>query len=335
MTFIVGDKVTIGSDPTVWTVGNNGVGVWVVNSLGVGSWAAESSLKLVPPTAGVDPLSLIMPGPLVEYPNAINTGCPTGTVLTNVGAYTTKFDGEVITHKNFTGLVKIAHKDVIMKFCKVNASVSSSTPQIDVNGANFKIWNVSIGTATTPHYEAGIRVHGTATMRRLNIQQIADGVWFYDGNANDLQDSYIHDNHHFTHDPGYGGADTHCDGMQAKWGTNWVIKHNRIECWQVEDGGVAGSRKGGTQTTGAGFYTTDYPIDGVLFEDNIWRGKASAYINCVGYPTIAQSSGKPRAHCRNITVKNNIFGSETPSSYWVKGNAENYVVTGNKLWSGQ
>lgn len=285
-------------------------------------------------TDTVDPMSTVMPSPMLSYPNATNTGCPTGIPLTPAGSYMTSHDGEVITHKAFSGLVKIAHKGVIMKFCKVNALVSSSVPQVDVIGADAKVWNVSIGGPTSPRYGAGIRVYGTATLRRLNIQQISDGVWFYNGDRNDLQDSYIHDNHHWTHDPGYGGQDTHCDGMQAKWGTNWIIKHNRIECWQVEDGGMAGAHKGGTQTTGAGFYATDHPIDGVLFENNIWRGKASAYIACVGAPA-KQADGGVRSACKNITVKDNIFGSETPSSSWVKGNASNLRVSGSKAWSGQ
>jgi hypothetical protein len=155
------------------------------------------------------------------YPDATNTGVPTGTTLTASGDVTVTTNGAVISELDIRGAIDVLASNVTIQKLRI---VNSGTWGIIVRSGskNVTIQDVEIhgvdGASGEMQYAVldqtdGQEVHIT----RANFSNCSDCV---QGDATLLEDSYIHD---------FGFVDgDHTDGFQSNGGGGAVIRHNTI-----------------------------------------------------------------------------------------------------------
>lgn len=161
----------------------------------------------------------------VPFPNATNTGVPSGTTLTPLsGDQTINAASTVIEDKLITGSVIL------------NASATGCTIRrcrIQSNGF-YVIYNYAITGAPLLVEDCeldGLLTNNTAiadsnfTMRRCNVHSAENGASLLDDVT--IEDCYIHDL--------FNGGEAHADGIQlADSANNITIDHNTIYCVDAE-----------------------------------------------------------------------------------------------------
>lgn len=151
--------------------------------------------------------------PPTGWPDASNTGVPSGTTLTNSGSINVTTDGQVIDAKNITGTITVNASNVVIKNSKINAGTAYWGIEIDSGSATIQdseITGSAAGAVWGKHY----------TLLRDNIHDFhGDGMKLNEGVT--VKDSWIHN---ATTQNGQ-----HADGMQLEVGaSNVLIQHNSI-----------------------------------------------------------------------------------------------------------
>jgi hypothetical protein len=151
------------------------------------------------------------------WPDATNTGVPSGTSLTVVnGNLDITTAGTVVENKDVRGCIHVTAPDVIIRKSKVSCA---DFYVIDNESTNLLIEDVTVDCQNLHH--TGI-VWSNYTARRVNVSACENGLWAENNVV--IEDSYVHDI--IPYDP---VTDPHTDGIQIPSNsTNITIRHNRI-----------------------------------------------------------------------------------------------------------
>jgi hypothetical protein len=152
------------------------------------------------------------------YPDATNTGVPSGLALTVVsGDVELSTPGQVLEGKDIRGCVVVKAPHVTIRRSKVTCTFGyaiGSYPE-EYSGGGLLIEDVEVDCANSP--TTAIGYYGLIG-RRLNLHGCENG--FDIDNDVTVVDSYIHDMR--------PTEDGHTDGIQLAGGSNIVIRHNTI-----------------------------------------------------------------------------------------------------------
>ncbi len=206
------------------------------------------------------------------YPDATNTGVPSGTILTNSGSITVTTDGAVVENRNVSGQIIVRAKNVTIRNTRITSGdyyPISYDARDNVSGLVVEDTEI-IGTndAVTACIS-----FGEYTARRVHCRGGADG-FKADGNVL-IEDSYVHDLRE--------SEGSHNDGVQTTGGSNVTIRHTTIDLrgdtaevfqlgtewgsnsnWTIEDNLLAGG--------GWVFNSGSDPVSGMIVRNNRFAG---------------------------------------------------------------
>lgn len=242
--------------------------------------AVVSAVATPSPTATVTSTPTATPPPSTSFPDASNTGVPTGTTLAPSGGLTINTAGTVVDGKDISGPVVVNAANVTIRNSRIRATDfwvvdNNSTGllledvELDGRGAN----NDCIGSANL-------------TIRRANIHSCENG-FNVDGSMT-VEDSYVHD---LTTANG-----AHTDGAQFGQGASDItFRHNTI---RTQPAGTSAQ-----STSAIIMWDEGNPQNTrVHIENNILDGSAAAFAL---YP--------PKQAASAIYINNNRI---RPSTVW-------------------
>jgi hypothetical protein len=150
------------------------------------------------------------------WPNATNTGVPSGTSLTSSGSITVTTDGAVIEKLDITGSITVLANNVTIRKVRLTSGDYYPIRYFDNNNTGLLVEDSEIIGLSGDVTSAIAFQHYTA--RRLNIHGMADGL---KADADVLiEDCWIHNLSN--------GPTEHNDGVQSTGGKGVTIRHNNI-----------------------------------------------------------------------------------------------------------
>lgn len=182
------------------------------------------------------------------FPNASNTGVPSGVALTPSGPLTVTTNGAVIDALDVTGCIDVRASNVTIKNTRVRYAGGCSGEVVHVSsGTNLTVADSELDGQRRSDCGESIG-YSNYTVIRTNMHHCTDGPRI-GGNATIvIRDSYIHD---LSDLPG-----DHGDGIQCYQGTGPVtIQHNTIQ-----------------GAMNAAFMTADYCSGTLAFDNNLLFG---------------------------------------------------------------
>jgi hypothetical protein len=240
-------------------------------TLKLASWAAGTT---VPSPA---------PEPEVTPPGPGNTGVPAGTQLTvHEGDLMVDTPNAVIDSMEIRGIVRVRTSGVVIRNSLITGrKLDSSLGLIYVNpGASVTVEDSELyAKDETPHVR-GI-IGSNFTLRRVNMHHVIDHMAITGDNVL-VENSWLHDNLRYEHDPYYNGTPTHEDNAQIAVGSNIIFRGNTLE-------GTHNAAIQVTQDRGA--------VSNLTLEGN-WISNGACSVN------LAQNKWGP---VKNVVVTNNVF----------------------------
>lgn len=236
-------------------------------------------------------------------PGPDNTGVPDGHSLKrHDGDLVITTPGTVIDSMDIRGFVEVKAADVVIRNSVVRGR-AVETPKGLVS-----VWqpeySVTIEDSELAPIKASPYIDGlrgmNITARRLNIHNVIDSVHLTGGNVL-IEDTWMHDNAHFTNDPTWDGGPSHDDNVQIQAGHGITLHHNVM-----------------TGTTNAAIMLTQGagPVSDVVVTDN-WLDGGVCTVNIAG-------AGAPP---KGLKFANNRFGSASASSLCAIRTPARYSVT--------
>src|SRR5690606_23251476 len=179
----------------------------------------SSSSGSTAPTPAPKPSPTPSPAPTTPVerpggkPGAHNTGVPTGTKLTvHQGDLTITKDNTVIDGLDVRGFITVRAKNVVIRNSIVRGRDTTSYKGLVV--ADTATGSVTIEDSELAPTKANPWIDGirgwNITARRVNVHNVIDAVHVYGPNVT-IEDSWLHDNAHFTNDPNWDGGPSHDD----------------------------------------------------------------------------------------------------------------------------
>jgi hypothetical protein len=152
------------------------------------------------------------------WPDATNTGVPSGTTLTNSGTITTTSAGQVIQNLNVTGGISVAHNNVTIRNCRVTGIKSWAVIEQNGSVTGTLIEDCEAdGERRLGSYGIGV----SGTVRRCNVHGVENGL-------NPQSGSLYENNWVWGLNP--TGTDPHSDACPAQGGTsNVIVRHNTLD----------------------------------------------------------------------------------------------------------
>jgi hypothetical protein len=237
------------------------------------------SFRLVEATVPPQP----PPPPPAGWPNADNTGVPTGTTLTPSGGMTITTAGMVVNARDITGQLVVNAPNVTVRNSRIR---SNSMWVIDNNSTGLvvedsEIINRRVAGQNNCHNGIG---NSNFTVRRTEITGCENAMNIGGAGNVTFTDNYVHDLD--TTGPSYvWGYSPHTDGIQIGEGSrNLVIRHN----W-IDPSPGSGATAPIIMYTGAGTPNSD-----VWIEDNYLDGRGASY-----------ALYAPRRQTTNVNVNRN------------------------------
>jgi len=215
------------------------------------------------------------------WPNASNTGVPSGTTLTPSGAITTTSNNQIIDSKDISGGVVVNHTGVIIRKCRIRSSTQYVIRNNAVTGTALLVEDCEIDGLNGTGNSMGFGDRNI-TVRRCNIHGTENGANV--AGTTTLEDSYIHDL--------YTGGGAHTDGLQFNQGASSItVRHNYFAGQSNRTSCIIMWDEGNPQNSN------------VLIDNNILDGTGAAY------PFYAPRQGP----LTNVKVTNNrlrkgVFG---------------------------
>lgn len=275
----------------------------------------------VSPTPSVTPPPTSSSAPPTDwYPDASNTGIPTGLILAAYNGSHTLASG-TITGKNMSGDFTVTG-DVTITDSKITGSITNKQAAGTLTLADDEI----IGSNTD---ETNSVIFGPSiTARRINVHggkanfQCQDNVNTKGKAAPSNCDIYDS----FFHDP-YFISPYHYDSIGSNGVDGMVVDHNTLQC-KFSNGQGPGA---GGCTADIGFFGDFAPIQNVTVNNNLFMASPDAGY-CVA--TNAQKTGKAYPTGKNLTWTNNTFqrGSNGKCGYY--GVVDEWQSGNGNVWSG-
>ena len=239
------------------------------------------------------PTSTTSAGSNGTWPNASNTGVPSGVSLTSYsGPMTITQDGAVIDAKEIHGTIVIAASNVTIKRSKIMGRIDA-----DSGGASVTVVESEIDAGRDQAPGVGFR---NVTVLRSNIHGGQHSVLCGDNCR--VESSWLHDQYLPSND------DWHLNAYLSNGGSNVVLVGNTLQCTPPDNGVTGGC------TADASFFGDFEPVKNVTIDGNLFKSTPGGYCGTFGYnrskPYGTQASG--------ITVVNNVFehGSGGKCGYW-------------------
>ncbi|MDQ1539831.1 MAG: hypothetical protein QOH29_557 [Actinomycetota bacterium] len=251
---------------------------------------------VTPPTKAPVPSS--GPANLAGWPNAGNTGVPSGVTLKASGGLVITQAGAVVTGLDVNGCVDIKAANVVI----TNTRISCKRGGVAIRlypGASLRMSNSEInGLGST---DSGIG-YDNYTLIAVNIHDCIDGLTL--GSNDVIESSYVHDLAR--------GTGTHNDAIQTVGGSNSVVRDSTLEAYRASTADFMNSAiqtghliepltniliqhnfmDGGNYTVNAGSTSTNgYAISAYIFKSNVF-GSNSRYgpVQAVGSGTTFDST---------------------------------------------
>lgn len=159
------------------------------------------------PTPTPDPV----PTPSTGFPDATNTGVPSGVTLKASGSLNITTNGSVISGLDIAGTVYIAASNVVLKNCRVKSASYAIVKVKDGFYATIQDCEINgVGTGN----DGSHGIYGQGTFLRNNIYNVENGITLNNGNSV-IQGNYIHDLK--------ASGDPHYDGIQIDGGQSGVV----------------------------------------------------------------------------------------------------------------
>lgn len=233
---------------------------------------------------------------MAGWPDATNTGVPSGVKLLPSGDVVVTKAGTVISGLDIKGTVYIAADNVTIENCKITSN-SFSVVQIKAGVAGAVVQDCTIdGVGTNNEGSSGIT--GAGTFLRNNIYNVENGLNIGQGKGTVIEGNYIHDLK--------ASGSPHYDGIQIDGGqTDTIVRHNTV----INDH---------TQTAALMIDNYFGPVTNILVTDNLLVGG--------GY-TIYSDGQFNGGKMSGITITNNHVGG----GYWgdLNANSTSPTYTGN------
>ncbi|MFA4840830.1 MAG: hypothetical protein WC580_03895 [Agrococcus sp.] len=223
-----------------------------------------------------------MPGP-------DNTGVPAGTSLrVQRGNMVITTPGTVVSGLDIYGSVDVRARNVTIRNSIIRGDAAGSQDFLVRSASDAASLTITdselVPTVQTPRIN-GLR-GWNINAARLDISKVIDPAHFWGTGNVQLRDSWIHDNLHYTNDPGWNGGPSHDDGIQIQGGSGYWITGNRIE----------------DANNAAIMVTQDQGVTAnIMIRDNFLDGGACTV-------NLAQKSRGP---FQNIDIRDNVFGANS------------------------
>jgi Ca2+-binding RTX toxin-like protein len=149
------------------------------------------------------------------YPDATNTGVPSGTKMTKyTGSYHVTEDNAVISNLEVHGDIVIDAKNVTLKNVKLISNTEWHALRVMDDATGFTLQDSEIdGNGVTVN-----AIYGFGTFLRNNLHDVDNGINVIAPTL--IKDNYIHSLR--------GGSDAHYDGIEINGGHDIDIIHNTI-----------------------------------------------------------------------------------------------------------
>jgi hypothetical protein len=169
------------------------------------------------PAPAPEPAPEPAPAPLSAFPNASNTGVPSGVTLKPSGSLNITTNGAVISGLDIAGTVFIAASNVTLKNCRVKSPAYAVVKVKDGFFATIQDCEINgVGTGN----DGSHGIYGQGTFLRNNIYNVENGITL-NGGETIIQGNYIHDLK--------ASGSPHYDGIQMDGGqSNVSITRNTI-----------------------------------------------------------------------------------------------------------
>ena len=243
------------------------------------------------------------------YPDATNTGVPSGTALLASTSLSITQDGTIIDSKDVTGSITINASNVIIKKSRITNVSNTLAAIVMRSGSNLLIEDSEIDGGA-----AGIAIgYGEYTIRRSNVHGGNDALRAGDNSY--VYDSYIHDL--------YRAVGTHNDVVQDINGQNVLFQHNTLLAYNGVPG--AGITAGDPMNSIFQIGNQTGNISNVVFDNNIVNGGNYSFnANWTNLDAGLYSAS-------GIRIVNNRFGRDY--RYGPKANMRtSLVVWANNIW---
>lgn len=312
---IVGNVVATNNPASFAITAGNASGYFAITSTGVLKIAATGpvppsgsySLTIVAANAnGVSPGAvmgiLLLAGTGGDgFPNASNTGVPSGSSLTpHSGDISSSANDQIIELLDQSGAIIVTHARVTVRKCKVNGPGGTGNfVVVYVTGADCVVQDCTITNGVGGG--KGVWIDGAtgATVQRCNISDAEDGIYMT-GSGHTILDNYIHG---LVPNPDDPPGSAHHDGIQSD-STGSLVQHNAIRTADNPEMSSA---------------MTNGPSSNMTINNNLFQG--GAYILRV---EVAGSSGY-------VITNNQLQFGSTTSGYWdlTGTNGQSPTISGN------
>jgi hypothetical protein len=275
----------------LWIAVAVGVVLALVAGASVYAWQSDGGTPVA--ASSGTPVASASPTPSDNRPSEHNTGVPKDAELRVVeGDRTFGKNGQIYSGLDLRGNVRITGDNIILRRSiirgvgRMNGDQCTSAAVIWIDGGtNVTIQDVEVYGAQPNACLDGIWAEN-ATLSRVNIHDVVDGVKAYDNVT--IHHSYIHDLAHFDSSPIHDGGPSHNDGVQSWEGNHDItLRQNTIKLT---------------------------PQDNAAFMVNQSRGKRATNIDVRdnwldgGWCTLNFSQGNGPTPMTGISVRNNRFG---------------------------
>jgi len=211
-------------------------------------------------------------GRVQAWPDATNTGIPSGTVLTpHTGDLNIKVDGAVYDALDIRGALIVSAKNVTVKRCRIVSGTYFPVYTDESTGTTIQDCEISGQGAIQG---SGPRISNT-TVLRCNFHGTENGVQVVGSNVL-IQDCWVHD---------LAGVDSgHFDGVAMQGGfSNVIVRHCSIA-----------NNKGGPDIYCNGDFGN---MDNLVFDNNLLTGSTTFTIQI----------DPKKSKITNVIIKNNLM----------------------------
>lgn len=177
------------------------------------SAASKAAIEAAPATLAAASAEAAADGS--GYPDASNTGVPSGTKMTKyTGSYRVTEDNAVISNLEVYGDIVIDAKNVTLKNVKLVSNTEWHALRVMDDATGFTLQDSEIdGSGITVN-----AIYGFGTFLRNNLHDVDNGINVIAPTL--IKDNYIHNLR--------GGSDAHYDGIEINGGNDIDIIHNTI-----------------------------------------------------------------------------------------------------------
>ncbi len=228
-----------------------------------------------------------------RFPDATNTGVPSGTILTPYdGPMTIAKAGTTIDSKVILGRLVIAANDITLTRSKLVGNIDSDRQGVDVTIVDSEIDG---GQSSAPAIG-----YNNITLRRVNVY--GSRVSVLCGSNCLIEDSWLHGQYLSP------GSNWHVNGYVSNGGSNVVVRHNTIACEPQDN-----SNGGGCTGPGASFGDFE-PLRNITYDGNLFVAGPGGFCLHAGHNPSKPYGKDPTG----IVVKNNIFqrGANRKCGVW-------------------